>query len=695
MGLTFLNSTFLFAALAALLPLIIHMLSRRQVKTVDFSSLLFLKELERRKIRRVRIRQILLLVVRSLIILCAALALARPTLQGLGSGASSHARTSVAIVLDTSGSMARRSDDEGLFDVARRRVHQIAELLGDGDEAFLVTASEPPDDLVPGGTFSIDVLRRALDEASPGQAATDYRTSIERSLALLAESRNLNRELYVVGDMQWTGWARGTIAPASGEVPPRILLLPVGGALGNRSVGAVVVEPKYAGTPGSIAITTTVTNHGGVATEVPVRLVIDGVQVGQSGVSLEPGASGDAVFSTVVDRTSWHEGRIELPPDALDSDNVRYFATPPERRTDVLVVSAPGASDERDAYYAKRALDPTGARDPYACAEIPSTSLGHQEQGRFAVVVLADVGRMDSIAERWLFEHMARGGGVVAILGKRTDVRYWNDVLPGEFGAGVIIEPVERRSGMRIAPAGVGHPLLAGLVFGERLIDDASAIRAFRAEPGSGEVVLELPGIGPLLSLTRPERGGRAAVLYTGLDATWSDLPTSGLLVPILHRTVRSLTGDRRVSMDTVVGDDVMLPFDASRSDAPMVERPDGTIVAAERLPGTAGGAVLRSATQTGVYRLYAGGGEDASGLGDAAALAAVNVPATESDLTPATTEEIGAALGGHEWMMLDAGTPLTDAVLVARHGRELWRVFVYAALVLVALEMWIARPRF
>jgi hypothetical protein len=64
LNLVFLNSAFLLAATAAVLPLIIHLISRRRVEVVDFSSIRFLRELERKKIRRVRLRQILLLPVR-------------------------------------------------------------------------------------------------------------------------------------------------------------------------------------------------------------------------------------------------------------------------------------------------------------------------------------------------------------------------------------------------------------------------------------------------------------------------------------------------------------------------------------------------------------------------------------------------------------------------------------------------------
>ena len=76
----FLNSTILLAAAAALIPLIIHLFSRRRVKIVPFSSLRHLKAMQRRQVRRLRIRQLLLLIIRMLIILAVVLAFARPTL---------------------------------------------------------------------------------------------------------------------------------------------------------------------------------------------------------------------------------------------------------------------------------------------------------------------------------------------------------------------------------------------------------------------------------------------------------------------------------------------------------------------------------------------------------------------------------------------------------------------------------------
>src|SRR5512136_1146341 len=105
----FLNSTALFAAVAALIPLIIHLFSRRRVKVVEFSSVRHLKAMQKRQVRRLKIRQLLLLILRMLIILAVVLAFARPTTKSGSVGA--HASVTAVILFDNSASMGRYVTD--------------------------------------------------------------------------------------------------------------------------------------------------------------------------------------------------------------------------------------------------------------------------------------------------------------------------------------------------------------------------------------------------------------------------------------------------------------------------------------------------------------------------------------------------------------------------------------------------------
>jgi hypothetical protein len=76
-------------------------------------------------------------------------------------------------------------------------------------------------------------------------------------------------------------------------------------------------------------------------------------------------------------------------------------------------------------------------------------------------------------------------------------------------------------------------------------------------------------------------------------------------------------------------------------------------------------------------------------------ALGAVNVDPRESDLAPADRSEIEEYLSPLPRTFIEPGARLEEEVLQARHGRELWRAFLYVALALLGAEMYLARPRF
>jgi len=66
-----------------------------------------------------------------------------------------------------------------------------------------------------------------------------------------------------------------------------------------------------------------------------------------------------------------------------------------------------------------------------------------------------------------------------------------------------------------------------------------------------------------------------------------------------------------------------------------------------------------------------------------------------ESDLAPAERSEIEDYLSPLPNTFIEPGARLEEEVLQARYGRELWRAFLYVALALLAVEMFLARPRF
>src|ERR1044072_1368417 len=101
----FLNPIFLLGALAAAVPVLVHLVRRTRAVRMQFPSLMFLRRIEQQSIRRRRLRNLLLLALRCAALLLLALAFARPYFIGASKAAASSTQSSSVILIDASYSM--------------------------------------------------------------------------------------------------------------------------------------------------------------------------------------------------------------------------------------------------------------------------------------------------------------------------------------------------------------------------------------------------------------------------------------------------------------------------------------------------------------------------------------------------------------------------------------------------------------
>ena len=120
---TFLTPFFLWFLPLTAIPLIIHLLNRRNLITIDFSTLRFLKLLEKESIRKLQILQILILILRTIIILFVVLMITRPVIKGIFNLQDSGESALHAIILDDSFSM------KGSEDIVQNTAQSILEQI--------------------------------------------------------------------------------------------------------------------------------------------------------------------------------------------------------------------------------------------------------------------------------------------------------------------------------------------------------------------------------------------------------------------------------------------------------------------------------------------------------------------------------------------------------------------------------------
>ena len=207
----FLNPLFLFGLAAASIPIIIHLFTRRRPKEVRFPSLEFLSEVNQSEIRRLKIKQWLLLLLRTLAIAALAIAISRPAVRG-SLGSKSGAATTVVVLVDQSGSMTAAAGGSGggtLLDQARRVAEDLQTTLGPQDEIQLVPYDAGPHPATPRPSSDLGRMRAAVQSIAPTARVTDHAAALDFAARALGESRALNRELFWISDFQRAGFASG------------------------------------------------------------------------------------------------------------------------------------------------------------------------------------------------------------------------------------------------------------------------------------------------------------------------------------------------------------------------------------------------------------------------------------------------------------------------------------------------------
>jgi len=197
----FLNPAILFGLLAASIPVIIHLFNLRKLKKIEFSTLTFLKELQKNKIRKIKLKQWILLALRVLIILFVVMAFARPALQSLQiGGTTSAAKTTAIFILDDTFSMSVVDQKGSYFNQSKEIIKQVLSQLQEGDEVGLILVSTPKSENIL--TSNLSEFVKNIDQLDLSFASGDLNSTITKAAQLISESKNFNKEIYVLSDFQ-------------------------------------------------------------------------------------------------------------------------------------------------------------------------------------------------------------------------------------------------------------------------------------------------------------------------------------------------------------------------------------------------------------------------------------------------------------------------------------------------------------
>jgi hypothetical protein len=677
---SFLSPFFLLGALAAALPILVHLVRRTRAVHMQFPSLMFLRRIEQKTIRKRRLRNLALLVIRCLAIILLALAFARPYYKGKAADASSAASNSVVLI---DGSYSMRYP--GVFERARESARNIINQSSSSEMIALVLFSGNCD-IVRGLKDDRSEALTILDELQPGLGPTDYFQALQAADSMLKEGGKGHNRIYLISDFHQPGLDHSGPPVTLGE---GVELTPVDVsdpsatnlAVSNVQADPVIYQQKYTGKVTALVAYSSSQLSGYEDPPPPevdaaVQLKLNDLVVERKQVKLEAGSPQTVEFTGFNVPEGSNRGSVEISEDRLPVDNSYFFTINRETQTKVLAIETPSRS-RGQSFFLQQALL---AREssPYALTVKTSAAVSPSEISEYRVVIVNDaVGINEGLAQA-IAGFVNSGGGLILVAGKSTDANEFNRAF-GQISPAKLGDIVQLRGESAfMSQVKLDHPIFNPFTRSGRLAP--TRVYAYHAaEPAERASVIAGLDDGNPLIVEGLSGSGKVLLFTTSIDNSLTDLPLTPMYLPLIHQMLDYLAGTAGQSGCTV-GQALTIPG-ALQARLDSIQDPGGKSVELTQ-KGTPGPSSA-IASDIGFYRLK---------YSDRNEYIAVNLDTRESDLSKIDVKEFLAQIssrGGRQSDSIAAHRPFTPEELESRE--RLWLPLLAIALTLFVAEALLA----
>jgi len=680
---TFLTPLFLWAAVAAMIPLVLHLIQSRRSVRVPFSTIRFLKLADSHSSRRIKMEHFILWLLRTLLILLLVMAFAMPILRTTGLASFlSRANRDVAIVLDTSSSMHYVMGRETVWDQAIEDAVSVIEGLADQDRVCIFLAGREVTPLIEQLSGDRESAVRRLKQLRPGFTGSRIEPAlIAANDALKEEPRRREREIHIISDNQALPWERFEQWKTDLLAEHTTLLVSLLGVPNpeNTAPLTVTIDPPIIMADRPVSVNVRLTGSG-TAHDTIITLIVDEKEIGRRAISRSGNGVSDATFTIPPLGPGVHAARVETPMDNMPPDDAFYFLL---RTRDQLPTLCVGS--EEATLFLRLAFEAnSGAGSGIAVKRIAPDALVDESLDDYACLFLCNALPLPG-QEVMQVERYVRSGGLLVIwpgsTARPADYAAWR-CLPG-LPTAISDVPIAARTRI-LRWRQPQHPLLSALRQGV-----GTPVVAIRRQLSWDELAddtetLVSAGAEDAFLLARPFGQGRVLCLSISADRSWSDFPLSPYYLPLAHQIVQFAAGMGRFSHYHWITDSLALTD-------PL---PEATLDSALRDPAGAP-LSLRSAILDGVTALQAED-LDLPGIYTLSTPAqptpqpalAINMPRQESDLTPIDPADVRARLAVDDVQV--ATDPATLLRLIEEHriGKTFGEALLWLALVVALAEV-------
>ena len=459
-----------FAAAGLLLaagPLIIHLLNRRRFRVVQWAAMDFLRQALERNRRILQLRDLLLLLLRTVAVLLVGLALAQPFFSRSQEAYDGTKPLHCVLVIDNSLSMGYEALDGTLLDQAKQRARQLIERLPADSRVSVIPLCGSRWGTSPDALTKDDALT-ALNQIETVDRPANVQRAVNEARRACETGPSLAKRVMFFSDQQASNWAGLSVGPMADL--PSLQVIEIGqGERENSWISDFRLQDGVADTETPTVLTVELRHQGsGPRENLQVTLAVDEIEVASKTVTLEPGSGArEVTFSHTFQGYQPESGRtipvpvrVSIAPDRLPGDDTRSLVVPVVSSLPVVFVDQYGAAGEDarknrlgETRPLRRLLAPVTSR---STADRQSIRLRHVTLAQLdrslledaRLVVVAGVGDPGGSVPL-LREYVQQGGQLLIAAGGRFDPRSNSGFNPALWtssawldGAGILPAPL-------------------------------------------------------------------------------------------------------------------------------------------------------------------------------------------------------------------------------------------------------------
>ena len=689
----FLNPYVLFGLIAASIPIILHLLNLRKLRTVEFSSIKFLKELQKSQIRKLKIRQILLLVLRTLLIIFIILAFSRPVIKGTLPGMSNYAQTSAVILLDNSPSMNYSDEFGNRYNYAKRIARKLVEQFRPGDEISIIAMGDLKDLDNYSLTRDLANVKEQINKIEASYSVADFDKSLSLASALFENSRNLNKEIFIISDNQTVNFknidtigAEPSLKRMVEKFNPSLYFLEIGATskidYANLSIDSIQLLTQIFQPNKPVQILANIRNYS--KDDQPSSILsisFNKERVSQMDFNIGANSTKSVGISANPKENRIISAEAKLESDALEEDNSKFFGFIMPKTPRIALID-----DEKNSYL----LSALGVNYNNYIYNTDVLTVNDFNTKTIADYDACVINSLKGLTIEKLRQYVANGGKAIVfadnILSESPNYLEPLDIQGGRLttypeGQSPIVSQIQKAS-----------PIFEGVFTDKSSFSLNEKIRFKKMYSITSGFPLIQTTSGDLAFEKTVEKG-KIIFIGTHPSLDWGSFPISSLFPVFINRAIEYLTMVPQISRSAITGQSIKFTIDEAFSKGKSFKVIDPlnneSIIYA---PNLSEGTTLKldNLRIPGNYIIY-------NQAEEPVAMVSANIDRRESDLVPIKNAAIESLLkkkygNNINIAFIEELSSLDKSIQRIRTGSELWQLFVILAIIVGITELIVER---